>query len=289
MTMFHGRLPNALRPLHYDLVVRTNLDPENLSFDGVISIELDVLKTTSIVVMNAAPSLTIGPASVISTATEHGPEQHDVYRSYDTSLERVTLHFARALDSGSKIILRMRFNGKLAPAMDGYYYSTCILEGKAVHYSTTSFAVRPKIFWLISTFKVIAQPISARKTFPCWDEPALKSTYTISLISRQHLVNVSNMPIAWEGPLDAILAHDLHISYHNSDTPWKITRFERTAPVSNFSQKVGRDDALTSNLYRCHHTLLLGRLGLSNIWKAPTRVLSVGTPGHCGYMVRPLP
>jgi aminopeptidase 2 len=139
--MSTGRLPTTLRPLHYDLVVRTDLEPGKLCFDGFVKIELEVLETTSIVVLNAHPSLIIGTASVVSTAIEHEPEQYDAYRSYDASLERVTFHFAHFLEAKSKVIFRLGFSGKLGSAMDGLYYSTCILGGKPVHYSATMFEV----------------------------------------------------------------------------------------------------------------------------------------------------
>jgi aminopeptidase 2 len=41
---------------------------------------------------------------------------------------------------------------------------------------------------------------SARRAFPGWDEPALKATYDITLISRADTVNLSNMPVASEKP-----------------------------------------------------------------------------------------
>ncbi|KAJ7438257.1 hypothetical protein FB451DRAFT_992343, partial [Mycena latifolia] len=38
------------------------------------------------------------------------------------------------------------------------------------------------------------EPTYARRVFPCWDEPALKATFAISLIPRAGTVNLSNMP-----------------------------------------------------------------------------------------------
>jgi hypothetical protein len=143
------RLPTTLRPLHYDLVVRTDLHPDQLSFDGLVKIELDVLETTSMIVLNASPSLTLGAASVVSTSIEHEPEQHDAYRSYDTSLERVTFHFAKFLEAGRKVILHIGFSGKLRSTMNGLYYSTCIIDGKPVHYSATMFEASVELVSLV--------------------------------------------------------------------------------------------------------------------------------------------
>ena len=75
---------------------------------------------------------------------------------------------------------------------------------------------------------------AARRAFPCWDEPLLKSTYSISLISRKGLVSLSNMPAAgpakpWNGgsggeELGGLLEK-------KGEGEWEITEFVKTPLV----------------------------------------------------------
>ena len=40
---------------------------------------------------------------------------------------------------------------------------------------------------------VLLQPTNARRAFPCWDEPALKATFDITLVAPKDRVALSNM------------------------------------------------------------------------------------------------
>lgn len=37
------------------------------------------------------------------------------------------------------------------------------------------------------------QPTDARRAFPCWDEPAIKATFDVTLVVPKDLVALSNM------------------------------------------------------------------------------------------------
>jgi hypothetical protein len=139
--MASSRLPTAVRPIGYDLTLRTDFDSTPPAFSAVIRTTLHVQESTHQVVFHAGPSLSLGSASVICADLPHPPAQQDVYRSYDTSLERVTLHFLHELREGSQVVLTVYYTGVLESNMHGYYYCSTTIDGKPVKYSVTMFEV----------------------------------------------------------------------------------------------------------------------------------------------------
>lgn len=85
------------------------------------------------------------------------------------------------------------------------------------------------------------KPTAARRAFPCWDEPALKARFSITMISRVDTTNLSNMPIASEDVYkpetnnydDAALAKIFATlsTEEQSKDEWKISKFETTPLV----------------------------------------------------------
>eukprot|EP00002_Diphylleia_rotans_P015932 TRINITY_DN3086_c0_g1_i4.p1 TRINITY_DN3086_c0_g1~~TRINITY_DN3086_c0_g1_i4.p1 ORF type:complete len:798 (-),score=182.20 TRINITY_DN3086_c0_g1_i4:58-2451(-) len=60
----------------------------------------------------------------------------------------------------------------------------------------------------------------ARRAFPCWDEPAVKATFDVTMIHRPDRVSVSNMPVKNE----AVRAED----------GYKVVKFETTPKMSTY-------------------------------------------------------
>jgi aminopeptidase 2 len=91
------------------------------------------------------------------------------------------------------------------------------------------------------------EPTAARRASPCWDEPSLKATYSITMVSRLDTVALSNMQVADEFPLNAVenvgnetnsirslVTGKAGLSSNSLDAnEWKITAFGKTPPVSN--------------------------------------------------------
>lgn len=91
--------------------------------------------------------------------------------------ETLTVRFSEAVPAGH-YTLRIVFTGELNDKLKGLYRSKYVNErGEEWYAAVTQF-----------------EPTDARRCFPCWDEPALKATFDISLIVPPDLVALSNMP-----------------------------------------------------------------------------------------------
>ncbi|GLB35338.1 putative aminopeptidase [Lyophyllum shimeji] len=211
------RLPTNVKPVHYDVTIKTDL--EKLEFDGFVKISLDVQQESSSITFNMS-DLELGRASIYSNALK--TEQEPTGTSFETTSERVTYLLPTALPAGSKAELKVGFGGKLTGSMMGYYKSMYEVDGKQKAYALTQF-----------------EPTAARRAFPCWDEPLLKATFGVTMISRADTVNLSNMPAISEQVYSRAAAKPIEPSglaelFSSLDETWKITHFETTPPMSTY-------------------------------------------------------
>jgi len=65
------------------------------------------------------------------------------------------------------------------------------------------------------------QRIGARKVFPCWDEPAIKATFTITITHSPKYGSWSNMPIKKTKEI-------------RNEMDWRWTIFHTTPPISTY-------------------------------------------------------
>lgn len=108
--------------------------------------------------------------------------------------EILVLEFPETLPIGIGV-LSIRFEGTLNDKMKGFYRSTFEHNGEKKNMAVTQF-----------------EPADARRCFPCWDEPACKATFKITLDVPSELVALSNMPIVEE----KVNGHLKTVSYQES-------------------------------------------------------------------------
>ncbi|KAF7328714.1 Aminopeptidase 1 [Mycena venus] len=213
------RLPKNVKPLHYDLTFWTDLD--SLKFGGFVTVDLDILEETSAIVLNCSDDLKLADASVHCATLDAGQLQSAQIVA-DKELGRASLNFPAALPAGSKAQVKLSYSAMLRGSMNGYYKSAWQRDGKTEYYALTHF-----------------QPTDARAAFPCWDEPQLKATFGITMISRAETVNISNMPAESEVLYDPTSTRDANLATLLSTLPkkddqWKLTKFQKTPLMSSY-------------------------------------------------------
>ena len=165
-------LPADVVPLHYELALAP--DAEALTFTGKVSISIRVLAPTPSITLNAA-GLAFEHASLDGGA--------DAKVALDEKLGRATLDFGKTIPSGPHV-LSIDYHGSIGRATTGFF---------AMDYRGPDGPRR--------TLATNFEPADARDLLPCWDEPARKATFTVSLDVPQDRMAVSNMPVAEVTPL----------------------------------------------------------------------------------------
>ncbi|MCY4366710.1 MAG: M1 family metallopeptidase [Chloroflexi bacterium] len=172
-------LPANVRPAHYQITLQPDMD--NFTFDGLEVIDIEVLETTSEIVLNAT-ELRV-PAGML---IKDGQWIRASSITLDEENETVTLAFPNPIERGPAQ-LDLRFVGELNDKLRGFYRSQYVNpEGEVSYLATTQF-----------------EATDARRAFPCWDEPACKATFQLTLNIPASMVAVSNTPILEQAGLDA--------------------------------------------------------------------------------------
>src|SRR5262249_47984710 len=145
------RLPTTVVPSHYDLAFALDLDRER--FEGTETIHVQLTEPTSTVVLHA---LDIEFHEVAITAS--GTRQTAAI-ALDAEATTARFTVAKPMAGGSADIF-VRYTGILNDRLRGFYIS----KTKTRKYAVTQF-----------------EATDARRAFPCFDEPAFKATFAISL------------------------------------------------------------------------------------------------------------
>ncbi len=161
------RLPTAALPTQYRLRLEPDLD--TLRFQGEVEIDLDVRQATPEVVLHAA-DLEISGAWADGEALNVQP---------DAARERLALLKSGGFRPGPAT-LKLAFSAPLREDMKGFYKSQYTrADGSKAMLATTQF-----------------EATSARRCFPCFDEPALKARFDVTLTAPKGRTALSNMPEA---------------------------------------------------------------------------------------------
>lgn len=168
------RLPGGVRPEHYDLTIAPDLVRARFAGRETIDLTLDAPSAT--ITLNAAEIdfLTVKATAGGQEAT--GGRTATV--TLDAAKEQATFAFAQPLPAGP-LKLEIVYTGTLNDKLRGFYLS----KTKIRSYGVTQF-----------------EATDARRAFPCFDEPALKATFNVTLIVDAADDAISNSKIVSDRP-----------------------------------------------------------------------------------------
>ena len=157
------RLPRSILPSSYSVEIQPDLNAH--SFSGSVTVKAAVVEATDTLVCNVA-DLELTSVTIDGEAADFSIDE-------DNEQLRVDLGGERAVGD---ITFGATFEGELADTLKGFYRSTFTDEdGTEQTIATTQF-----------------QSTDARRAFPCWDEPDMKATFSITLVVDPELTAVSN-------------------------------------------------------------------------------------------------
>ncbi|MEI8190307.1 MAG: M1 family metallopeptidase [candidate division NC10 bacterium] len=171
------RLPWTVVPSRYEIELEPDLGRGR--FTGRETIEVAVKEPVQEIVLNAA-DLEIHAAGI---RDKEGREWNATV-SLDEATERAHLLFPKPLPPGPWR-LAIAFTGILNDKLRGFYRSTFTAAGGA------------KEMLAVTQFEAT----DARRAFPCWDEPAFKAIFQVTLLVDEGLCALSNSSVASTRPI----------------------------------------------------------------------------------------
>lgn len=172
MTDLDFRLSPHVRPVRYAIAIDADLDAWR--FQGSETIELTIAEPTATITLHASElDVTAARVQLAGGATLTGTP------SYNPVAETVTLTFPQPVPAGAAQ-LALEFRGEILSRLRGFYRS----QKDGARYAATQF-----------------EAADARRAFPCFDEPAFKARFALTLTVPSGLVAVANGAIERETEL----------------------------------------------------------------------------------------
>ncbi len=205
------RLPLTVTPERYE--IRLTPDLAAATFTGEERVAVHVMEPVREFRLNAA-ELVIQDVSI---KTKDGKTIR-ADATFDPENEQAALHFIEILAPG-RWELQIKFSGILNDKLHGFYRSTYKdTAGQEKTLATTQF-----------------ESTDARRAFPCWDEPALKAVFQVTLVIDEGLTAISNArviretPVPGTGKKEVVFADSMKMSTYL--VAFIVGEFEASEPV----------------------------------------------------------
>ncbi|XP_050303200.1 aminopeptidase N-like [Anthonomus grandis grandis] len=202
------RLPKNVLPESYRLEIITPFGEEgNFEYEGTVLIETSCVQTTSNITLHSK-DLTIdeNAVSIRDATSKVSKAVKGLKITYEKDHDFLIIHLNEPLIEDHRYEIYIPFKGILNDGLAGFYRSSYIDS------------VTKKVKWLgVTQFEAI----SARRAFPCFDEPAMKATFDINIARKDGYTSVSNMPLILTEPME-------------NKPGWSWDRFDISVPMSTY-------------------------------------------------------
>uniref|UniRef100_A0A8B9H7W6 Aminopeptidase n=1 Tax=Astyanax mexicanus TaxID=7994 RepID=A0A8B9H7W6_ASTMX len=175
------RLPGTLSPQYYNITMWPRLF-RNIygiyNFTGHSGVAFTCVKETDLILIHSNKlNYTLTPeghhAKLTGLEGAKAPAINKTWLEVET--QYLVIQLSETLQVGSTYWLYMEFQGELADDLRGFYRTEYVEDG---------------VKKIIATTRM--EPTDARKAFPCFDEPAMKAVFHVTLIHPFSTVALSN-------------------------------------------------------------------------------------------------
>lgn len=179
-------LPDSVKPTNYDISLIDLQSGAPWTYQGRVSIEVEVRKPTKTIVLNSH-QLKLHSAEVHIESGKTASAIKAANISYDEKNQRVSLDFDQEIPQSPKAVATILFEGTVNDNMAGFYRS----KYKPAADPSKGVAKDDEHHYMFSTQ---FESSDARRAFPCFDEPNLKATFDFEMEVPDDLTALSNMP-----------------------------------------------------------------------------------------------
>jgi aminopeptidase N len=202
------RLPTTVLPTHYKVQILSHLgEPENFNFEGKVWIQVTSHEPTYNITLHTKELNITDDQVTVKDISSSTPKPVNVKNiELDVQNDFLVINLEEELEKDHNYEIYVPFKGVLADGLRGFYKS-----------SYTDDKTKEKKWLGVTQFEAI----SARKAFPCFDEPAMKAVFEITIGHKGSLSSISNMPLVKTEPI-------------KEKEGWVWDKYEPSVPMSTY-------------------------------------------------------
>ncbi|EFX81628.1 hypothetical protein DAPPUDRAFT_317254 [Daphnia pulex] len=181
------RLPGNILPRLYNIRLLPFIEVGNWTTDGYVEISVDCIIATVNISINSLDLTIDQPSITVTDELTGNPIPVVNFIDEQSTRELITLQVSQPLTVGGRYKITMKYISVLNTLLTGFYRSDYEENGEVKYLAVSDF-----------------EATSARRAFPCFDEPTMKANFTITLGRKETWTSASNMPLIRTEPMAGV-------------------------------------------------------------------------------------